>query len=282
MTDRENGKRIIYTTVYLLCMLLILLFAVIIVPQAVDYDIVNLRNLMADDGHIIHAGGFLNAGEVQVSYTNSLEALENLYAKGNRFCEIDLQETIDGIVICGHGDDTELVFGTGLQPNATAEEFLNCRIYHELTPLSLADLAAFMRTHEDLYVIPDVKSDNVYVCRRIAEEYPDLKDHFIVQIQLPGEYDTIRNMGFRFVLYPIFKTPDSERDVLSLAAFARQHELVALIVPNGYYSPDIKLRLAAGVIGVPVVLHTINDNWEINHYLNSDLALAVYTDRTDL
>lgn len=61
---------------------------------------------MADDGHIIHAGGFLNAGEVQVSYTNSLEALENLYAKGNRFCEIDLQETADGMLICGHGDET--------------------------------------------------------------------------------------------------------------------------------------------------------------------------------
>ena len=113
MTDRENGKRIIYTTMYFLFMLLILLFAVIIMPQGVDYDIVNLRNLMADDGHIIHAGGFLNAGEVQVSYTNSLEALENLYAKGNRFCEIDLQETADGMLICGHGDENELVLEQG-------------------------------------------------------------------------------------------------------------------------------------------------------------------------
>lgn len=264
------------------CLVLLLFLSAFVIPRQPSCDILKLREMIADDGHIIHAGGFIETEAGEVSYTNSLEALENLYKKGKHFCEIDLQETIDGMVICGHGDETELVFGTGLQPNATAEEFLNCRIYHELTPLSLADLAAFMRTHEDLYVIPDVKSDNVCVCRRIAEEYPDLKDHFIVQIQLPGEYDTIRNMGFRFVLYPIFKTPDSERDVLSLAAFARQHELVALIVPNGYYSPDIKLRLAAGVIGVPVVLHTINDNWEINHYLNSDLALAVYTDRTDL
>ena len=70
--------------------------------------------------------------------------------------------------------------------------------------------------------------------------------------------------------------------LLSLMAFARRHELVALIVPNGYYSPDFKLSLAEKMIGVPIVLHTLNDEWEINYYLNHNLALAVYTDRTDL
>ena len=282
LTDRENGKRIYYITASFLCMLLILLFAVIIMPQGVDYDIVNLRNLMADDGHIIHAGGFLNAGEVQVSYTNSLEALENLYAKGNRFCEIDLQETADGMLICGHGDENELVFGTGLSPDATGEEFMNCRIWGKFTPLSASELAAFVQEHPDLYIITDVKTDNIRVCKRISAEYPHLRDRIVVQIQLPKEYDLLREMGFRYIMYPIFKTPDEERNVLSLATFARRHELVALILPNGYYSPDFKLSLAEKMIGVPIVLHTLNDEWEINYYLNHNLALAVYTDRTDL
>ena len=88
--------------------------------------------------------------------------------------------------------------------------------------------------------------------------------------------------GNEFIMYPIFKTPDDERNVLSLAAFAQRHELVALIVPNGYYCPDFKLLLAEKMIGVPIILHTLNDEWEINYYLDHSLALAVYTDRTDL
>ncbi len=282
MSDRGSVKRMLYTALLFLCMLVILSLAAIIMPNVVDHDIADLRNLMADDGHIIHAGGFLNAGAIQVSYTNSLEALENLYAHGNRFCEIDLQETVDGMLICGHGDENELVFGTGLSPDASGEEFMNCRIWGKFTPLSAAELMAFVQDHPDLYIITDVKTDNIQVCRWIAAEYPQLRDRVVVQIQLPEEYEMLREMGFRFIMYPIFKTPDEERDVLSLAAFSRKHELVALIVPNGYYIPDCKLSLAEKIIGVPIIIHTLNDEWEINYYLDHNLVLAVYTDRTDL
>ena len=279
--DRKSMKRMINTSLLLLCLMLILFLTVFVVTLPVDNDIKTIRDLMSADGCIIHAGGFLDTELGQVSYTNSLEALENLYSKGNRFCEIDLQETVDGMLICGHGDENELVYGTGLPLDATGEDFLNCRIYGELTPLSLDDLAVFVQEHSGLFVITDIKTDNIQACKRIAEEYPGLINRFIVQIQMPGEYDVLKDMGFRYIMYPIFKTPDKERDVLSLAGFVRRHQLVALIVPNGYYSPDFKLFLAEKIIGVPFVLHTLNNEWEINYYLDHDLALAVYTDRTD-
>ena len=82
-------------------------------------------------------------------------------------------------------------------------------------------------------------------------------------------------------MYPIFKTPDEQRGIVQLAVFARHHDLVALILPNGYYSPDAKLLLADRVVGTPFVLHTLNDDKEISYYLENHLALAVYTDRTD-
>ena len=265
-----------------LCALMFLTLFSVFCHRQVGYDVERMRNALSEDGHIIHAGGFLlTASGEQVSYTNSKEALENLYKQGNRFCEIDLQETSDGMVICGHGDERELVYGTGLPVDASGADFLRSRIYDEFTPMSLADLAGFMLQHPDLTVITDVKTDNVRMCRRLAEDFPSLRDHFIVQIQLPEEYDIIRTLGFRYIMYPIFKTPDARRDVLSLAIFARRHELVSLIVPNGYYSPDAKLRLASEIIGVPIVLHTLNDDWETSYYLNHNLALAVYTDRTD-
>ena len=260
--------------------LLILLWAVL--PHPVNQALLRLRQQLAEDGCIIHAGGYITLSDgTQVSYTNSLEALENCWRNGKRFCEIDLQETSDGILICGHGDASELAFGTGLPTTASGADFLNSRLYGELTPISVDELAIFMRKHPELYVITDVKTNNLQVCCRLSEAFPDLRSHFIVQIQVQEEYETLRNLGFPYITYPIFKTPDQQRDLLHLAAFAKNHELLALILPNGYYSPDSKLLMAEELIGTPFILHTLNDNWEIDYYLKNHLALAVYTDRTD-
>ena len=260
--------------------LLVLLWAVL--PHPVNPALLRLRQQLTEDGCIIHAGGYVTLSDgTQVSYTNSLEALENCWRNGKRFCEIDLQESMDGTLICGHGDENELVFGTGLPTTASGADYLSCRIYGELTPLSAEDLAAFMRGHSGFYVFADVKSNNLRVCRRLAEAFPDLRSRFIVQIQLPEEYETLRELGFPYITYPIFKTPDEQRGLLQLTAFAENHELLALILPNGYYSPDSKLLLAGKLIRTPLILHTLNDSWEVDYYLHNHLAAAVYTDRTD-
>ena len=261
--------------------LLVLLWVVL--PHPVNPELLRLRQQLAEDGCIIHAGGYVTLSNgTQVSYTNSLEALENCWQNGKRFCEIDLQEASDGTLICGHGDENELVFGTGLPTTASGADYLSCRIYGELTPLSAEDLAAFMRGHSGFYVFADVKSNNLRVCRRLAEAFPDLRSRFIIQIQLPEEYETLRGLGFPYITYPIFKTPDEQRGLLRLTTFAKNHELLALILPNGYYSPDSKLLLAGKLIRTPLILHTLNNSWEIEYYLKNHLATAVYTDRTDL
>ena len=251
-------------------------------PHPVNPELLRLRQQLTEDGCIIHAGGYVTLSNgTQVSYTNSLEALENCWQNGKRFCEIDLQEASDGTLICGHGDENELVFGTGLPTTASGADYLSCRIYGELTPLSAEDLAAFMRGHSGFYVFADVKSNNLRVCRRLAEAFPDLRSRFIVQIQLPEEYETLRELGFPYITYPIFRTPDEQRGLLQLTAFAENHELLALILPNGYYSPDSKLLLAGKLIRTPLILHTLNDSWEVDYFLHNHLAAAVYTDRTD-
>ena len=268
---------------FFLTILILLVLLWVVLPHPVNPELLRLRQQLTEDGCIIHAGGYVTLSDgTQVSYTNSLEALENCWRNGKRFCEIDLQETMDGTLICGHGDEDELVFGTSLPTTVSGADYLSCRIYGELTPLSAENLAAFMCGHPGFYVITDVKSDNLRVCRRLAEAFPDLRSRFIVQIQLPEEYETLRELGFPYITYPIFKTPDEQRGLLQLTAFAENHELLALILPNGYYSPDSKLLLAGKLIRTPLILHTLNDSWEIEYYLRNHLALAVYTDRTDL
>ena len=122
-------------TALLLAMMLLLTLLWAVLPHPVNPDLQRLRQQLAEDGCIIHAGGYVTLSDgAQVSYTNSLEALENCWRNGKRFCEIDLQETMDGTLICGHGEENELVFGTGLPTTASGADFLSCRIYGELTP----------------------------------------------------------------------------------------------------------------------------------------------------
>jgi len=282
MRFKNSIPAVLKSLVFFLTIPVLLVLLWFVLPHPVNPELMRLRQQLTEDGCIIHAGGYVTLSNgTQVSYTNSLEALENCWRNGKRFCEIDLQETTDGTLICGHGDEDELVFGTGLPTTASGADYLSCRIYGELTPLSAEDLAAFMREHPGFYVFTDVKSDNLRVCRRLAEAFPDLRSRFIVQIQLPEEYETLRELGFPYITYPIFKTPDEQRGLLRLTAFAENHELLALILPNGYYSPDLKLLLAGKLIRTPLILHTLNDSWEIEYYLRNHLALAVYTDRTD-
>ena len=283
MRFKNSIPAVLKSLVFFLTIPVLLVLLWVALPHPVNPELMRLRQQLAEDGCIIHAGGYVTLSDgTQVSYTNSLEALENCWRNGKRFCEIDLQETMDGTLICGHGDENELVFGTGLPTTASGADYLSCRIYGELTPLSAEDLAAFMRGHPGFYVFTDVKSDNLRVCRRLAEAFPDLRSRFIVQIQLPEEYETLRELGFPYITYPIFKTPDEQRGLLRLTAFAENHELLALILPNGYYSPDSKLLLAGKLIRTPLILHTLNNSGEIEYYLKNHLATAVYTDRTDL
>lgn len=282
MRFKNSIPAVLKSLVFFLTIPVLLVLLWFVLPHPVNPELMRLRQQLTEDGCIIHAGGYVTLSNgTQVSYTNSLEALENCWRNGKRFCEIDLQETMDGTLICGHGDEDELVFGTGLPTTASGADYLSCRIYGELTPLSAEDLAAFMREHPGFYVFTDVKSDNLRVCRRLAEAFPDLRSRFIVQIQLPEEYETLRELGFPYITYPIFKTPDEQRGLLRLTAFAENHELLALILPNGYYSPDSKLLLAGKLIRTPLILHTLNDSWEIEYYFRNHLATAVYTDRTD-
>ena len=283
MRPHKAGPAVLKSLAFFLTIPVLLVLLWVALPHPVNPELMRLRQQLAEDGCIIHAGGYVTLSDgTQVSYTNSLEALENCWRNGKRFCEIDLQESMDGTLICGHGDENELVFGTGLPTTASGADYLSCRIYGEITPLSAEDLAAFMRGHPGFYVFTDVKSDNLRVCRRLAEAFPDLRSRFIVQIQLPEEYETLRELGFPYITYPIFKTPDEQRGLLQLTAFAENHELLALILPNGYYSPDSKLLLAGKLIRTPLILHTLNNSWEIEYYLKNHLATAVYTDRTDL
>ena len=121
-----------------------------------------------------------------------MDALRNMYDAGNRFCEIDIRETSDGVLVCAHGDDEHLANGSYLPVDAESADFLSERLFGEFQPMTVEMLVAFMRDHPDLFIVTDAQGDNLKISRKLAESYPDQLDNFIIQIYHDSEYDSIR------------------------------------------------------------------------------------------
>ena len=244
-------------------------------------EVEELRREIWDQKHIVHAGGALRtqAGD-EVIYTNSLDALWNMYDAGNRFCEIDIRETSDGVLVCAHGDETYLANGSDLPADAESESFLSERLFGEFQPMTVEKLAAFMHEHPDLYIVTDAQGDNLKISRKLAETYPDLRNRFIIQIYHENEYDSIRELGFRNLIYTLYRAEDEERNLWKIAHFAETHELVGITIQKEqFYST--KNRIAMAHSGVPFMFHTVDDPGEMEKMFRKPYVLAVYTDMTE-
>ena len=277
----KDGTR--KTTILLLVILtvgLLVSFSARPIYLSAGSEVENLRGAIREQKMIIHAGGALKTQTgYEAVYTNSLDALQNLYGKGMRFCEIDIRETSDGILICAHGDETHLANGSELPADAESKDFLSERLFGEFTPMTVEMLAAFMREHTDLMVITDAQGDNLHICRKLAETWPDLRDRFIIQIYHESEYEPIRELGFRNLIYTLYRAVDKERNLWKIAHFAEKHELVGVTIQKEqFYS--MKNRIAMAHCGLPFMFHTVDDVAEIEAMLQKPYVAAVYTDLT--
>ena len=278
---RKGTRRAICFLLLLLLLGLILFFSIRPMTFPVGPEVENLRREISGQKRVVHAGGALTtqAGD-KVIYTNSLDALQNMYDAGNRFCEIDIRETSDGMLICAHGDETHLTNGSDLPIDANSAAFLSERLFGEFQPMSVEMLAAFMREHPDLIIITDAQGDNLEISKILAATLPDLRDRFIIQIYHEKEYGPIREMGFRNLIYTLYRAGDEERNLWEIAHFAETHELVGITIQKEqFYS--MKNRIAMAHSGGAFMFHTVNDAAEIEAMLQKPYVMAVYTDLTD-
>jgi len=276
MSGRTRLYLLLLFTFLLGCLLLF--FAVRPVAFSAGREIENLRSEIREQKHIVHAGGALTtqAGD-EVIYTNSLDALQNMYDEGNRFCETDIRETSDGVLICAHGDETRLANGSDLPVDAESAAFLSERLFGEFQPMSVEMLVAFMCEHPDLYIITDAQGDNLEISQKIADGWPDLRDRFIIQIYHEREYEPIREMGFQNLIYTLYRADDEERNLWEIAHFAETHDLIGITIQKEqFYST--KNRIAMAHCGAPYMFHTVDDVNEMEEMLRKPYVCAVYTD----
>lgn len=256
----------------------------VMIPGRGVATVAGARKLVTDERYIIHAGGFVEGSDGQMlDYTNSLEALNNCYDSGNRICEFDFMITSDDGIVCAHGDDNEVTWAHGIE-NAgwkdnppTFSTFMASQFAGCLTTMSLDDLASFMKQHGDFYVVTDVKDDNIIVCREIRERYPELLNNFIIQIYHQDEYEKIRDLGFTYIIYTLYRATDVELLPESLTEFAHHANPVGICFWADFPEQYPESFEALKETGLPLLVHTVNDKEEMKKFFDIGIS-AIYTD----
>lgn len=250
------------------------LICVLLILAGTCYALPNESTHKAGYAYVIHAAGKYNG----FSGTNSLDALENAYAAGNRYIELDFNFTSDLRPVCIH-DWNHLAYSDYNGTRPTQDEFASNTVYSSFASMTLEDVADYMRKHTDLYVITDVKDLNIYFMGIIQREFPDLRSRFIVQVYSELEYDFARRMKFDKIIFSLYKLDwETKTNTDYLVSFAKAHRLFGYTFPTSLCDIDgyVDKMLQSGV---PLFVHTVNKKDEQQKYFDMGIS-GVYTDNT--
>jgi glycerophosphoryl diester phosphodiesterase len=235
------------------------------------WDIVALPSLPAPaaaavPAHIAHAGGSLRG----MRYTNALDALDENFARGARWFEIDFLVAGDGGFWAAHDwreahDRLRIPLDPG--GRGLPQQQLSNAVYRVPT---LEQTLSWFAAHPEARMITDTKGDNLALLRRLAAEPPELRARIHPQIFLIREYAQAREGGFGA---PIFTTYRSQYPWWILHRFVRGHAVLAVTVTRAEVHDACETLCGT----VPLLTHTVNDRSDEDALLRAGIA-GVYTD----
>ncbi len=204
-------------------------------------------------GAIAHAAGRLNGQAL----TNSFDALQANLHRFETF-EIDFSWTPDDQLVCIHdwNESKQARFGDE-QGSMTRSEFMQGLSETTNRPRNcdLDGLAGWMRANPDKRIVTDIKSDALKGHQLIASRHPDLLGQFIPQAYQPEEIDALKALGFRDVIWTLYKYPRDEQAIVTAALI---HQPSAITMPFEW-AQEGSLKLVKAGSNLPVLVHTIND-----------------------
>lgn len=249
--------------------LLTLIFAVIFLILTA------IETFLHDDlevSRVAHAGGEFNSQ----TYTNSIDALN--YNKENyNFFELDLLLTSDNSVICLHDWDSSFrrTFNKETKTPISLEEFnllvKNNKKYKNCT---MDSLIKWLDENPSKTIITDVKDDNEKILKYIAANYSDYSNRFIPQIYEPSEYQKIRDIGYKKIIWTLYKHDFSAKYVMKHVK--DMDGLYAVTMPTSRARDGLGMKLKN--LGIHSFVHTINSRFRLL-ILRIRGIDEIYTDR---
>ena len=222
----------------------------------------NLKNSISKGilPRVAHAGGGFN----NQIYTNSIEALEsnkNYYL----FFEIDFFLTGDNYLVCEHD------FGDHLKTLKKFNEFAKKK--KSYTPCTYKTLKNWLLKNPDKIIITDFKNRNIEGLIFISKNFKNFKDQFIPQIFHPKEYNKVKNLGYKNIIWTLYRYDKSNDSVL---LFSNKMKLFAITMnPARARSGLAKLLKKKNI---KTYVHTINNVKDYYRYIKLYKVDQIYTD----
>ena len=236
---------------------------------------------------IAHSAG----GKDKVTYTNSQECLAYNYEQGFRVFEIDFCMTNDGIPVCGH--DWENLYavmalpardGEDPHPALSYEEFLACRGNGTFTPLTMEELATFMKEHTDVYIVTDTKDTTDPSITEMFQQIiaisneadPSILDRFIPQIYNNTMGDILWKLyDWKSMIYT-FYNQGTEFRYAPIYEYSRKHGIKVFTTYS--YRDDMMFITPMTNRGAYLYMHTYNDPDAVMNIISTRKVYGIYTD----
>ncbi|WP_240420521.1 phosphatidylinositol-specific phospholipase C/glycerophosphodiester phosphodiesterase family protein [Paenibacillus periandrae] len=233
---------------------------------------------------IAHALGGIDG----VDYTNSLEAFQTNYDKGQRLFEVDFSITKDGLLAARHDWMGYLatkfeqdIPANKLEEPLTLKEFKSYKILENYTPLSFADVARLSKKYPDVYFITDTKETDpelvkqqFTVIRDTANRIdPTILDRFIPEIYSPEMLDIVRDIiPFKHVIFSLYLTSMEPAEVVQ---YVKEHDVHVVAMPEERATKSFIKDL--NDIGVVTYVHSLNKVKDVKKLMRMGVH-GVYTD----
>ncbi|MBI4845942.1 MAG: amidohydrolase [Candidatus Omnitrophica bacterium] len=227
------------------------------------------KELLPLSPFIAHAGGSINT----VAYSNSQEALDYNYEKGFRFIELDFEWTSDGKLVLLHDWATVLkMLFNEPAGRRSLEEFKNFKMKEGLRQLTLEQFIDWLKRNKDVFVITDIKTNNITALERIKGQFPIMVENFIPQVYDFEEYFLARKLGYRHIILTLYRSNYLDEEIVN---FAKKNYLAAVTMPIKRGLTNLPRMLKE--INVPAYVHTVNDE-ELLKELKENGVFGIYTD----
>ncbi len=221
---------------------------------------------------IAHAGGGIDG----ISYSNSIEALNKSYANGFRYFEIDFSWTSDKQLVCLHdwGKRFEQVFSYKINAPLSFDQFLQqLEQTDRLHPCTYHSMAHWLKSHSDSKIITDAKHNNLDAIKLIIEKHPEIKSQLIPQFYQPHEYQVLKDMGFKDLIWILYQYQGSKSSIVEQA---KNMDLMAICLHKRHAKKKYTQQLIQN--GHKVFSYTINKQSKLKKLVKKYQVSGIYTD----
>lgn len=233
---------------------------------------------------IAHAMGGIGSD----TYTNSLEAFRENYARGHRIFEIDLHFTSDGKLVLWHSWDYKFCskHTPGYKPSY--KEFMGSKIYDKYTPMDLRKLLKLMADYPDIRVVIDGKYGKPDTAKReyklILSTARDLKltrvlSRMIVEVYNKDMYKTVNKIHsfpeYMMVLYKTFTQAPTPAEFEEVVRYCESKKIRTVVMDILWEDPQY-VELAAPY-GVRLSYYTVNDGQRARDLFDGGIV-ALFSD----